>query len=124
MTPNAGGLHEATRAVRDAAGALLAHSQPETRSFWTHLFDRPRERHYLDDVRAFVGALEGVADVPPAELAEDDLREIQRQVALAIEHIEQRVDRSMEHPDSAQALVRAIYGIRQRHEHITARQRA
>jgi hypothetical protein len=119
-----GGLHEVTRAVGDAASTVLAHSQPDPHSFWRHLFDRPRERHYLDDVRAFVGALEQVTDVPPAELGEGDLREIAAQVDRVIEHIERHIDRSMDQPASAQPLARAVYAVRERHEQITARQRA
>ena len=110
--------HPVALAVRDAAAALFAHEHPPHRSMWRRWFEDPRERHLLDDVRAFLMALDDVLDVPPHVVSGADIAAVGEQ----IERVIGRIEASLDHPGPDQGpLATAIYVIRARYEEIYRR---
>jgi hypothetical protein len=116
-------LHASTLAVRRAAAVVLARPRTEPQTFWRQMFERPAERHYLDEVRAFVRALGEILDVPTRELSALDLRALEAHVDEVVEHIEGHVTGASAagHVTAAQAMVAAVYAVRARLEEIVVR---
>jgi hypothetical protein len=111
-------LHPVVLAVRDVAAALLAHEHTPHRSVWRGWFEVPRERHLLDDVRAFIMALDDVLDVPPHFFSRPDIAAVGEQV----ERVISRIEASLDHPGRESGpLATAIYVIRARYEDIYRR---
>ena len=110
--------HPVARAVRDAAAKLLAHEHTPPRALWRRWVEHPRERHLLDDVRAFVMALDDVLNAPPHAVSGADVAAVGEQ----IERVISRIEASLDHPGPDQGpLATAIYVIRARYEEIYRR---
>ena len=106
--------HAAVVAVRDAAGAVLAHEDhTPSSSFWRRWFEGSDERHMLDDVRAFTKALSHVQDVPPLVLTPADLREVGDEVQRVVEKIESTIEDT---EGGSAPLAAAVYVIRSTYE--------
>ena len=114
-------LHPCTVSVREAAAAVLAHDRTPHESFWRRWFDSPNERHFLDEVRAFIVALDGVLDTPPHELRHTDLAAIGTHIDPVVGRIEEYLEHVHTDPRGSQPLAMAIYAIRARHEDIVRR---
>ncbi len=85
---------------------------------WRRWFEAPRERHLLDDVRAFLLALDDVLDAPPRAISGADIVAVGEQV----ERVIGRIEASLEHPGREEGpLAAAIYLIRARYEEIYRR---
>jgi hypothetical protein len=120
MTPQP---HPAVQAVHHAAGRVMNHVHPATNgSFWRRWFDKPDERHFADEVRAFVVTLDYLLDVPPQMLTREDIVSIGQDV----DHVVMKVEAAIDEPgaaasDAAGALAPAVYVIRARYEELYKR---
>lgn len=111
-------FHPSVLAVREAAGAVLAHPDSAHKSVWRRWFEASEERHLLDDVKAFVLALGDVQDVPPHLLTPADLKDVGEQIERVIARIETSLDHSAR---EAGPLTSAVYVIRARYEDLYRR---
>jgi hypothetical protein len=118
--------HPAVLAVTQAAKAVLAHQgDAASGAFWRRWFDKPRERHLADDVRAFVMALDHLLDVPPQMLTSADLVLVGAEADAVIKRVEAAIeDPEMARANAAAALVPAVYVIRARYEELYKRRGA
>lgn len=90
-----------------------------TGSFWRRWFENPHERHFTDEVRAFVGALDLLLDVPPQMLSRGDLIAVGEDTDQVVTRVEAAIeDPSMAASDAKAALTAAVYMIRERYEQL------
>jgi hypothetical protein len=114
--------HPAVLAVHGAAAAVSDHQQPATpASFWRQWFASPQGSHFADRVRAFVGALDQLQDVPPSMLTAGDLKAVGAGVERVVECVEAEIDRIGASSGAAPALAQAVYVIRARYEELYRR---
>ena len=112
--------HPGVLAVHTAADVVTNHvHQAPQGSFWRHWFEKPGERHFADEVRAFVACLEHLLDVPPQVLT----REVIVSIGADVDRVVKRLEASIEEPgsagtDVAGSLVPAVYVIRARYEEL------
>src|SRR5205809_7958009 len=115
--------HPAVLAVHHAASVVLDHVlNGHAGSFWRHWFEKPDERHFADEVRAFVVTLDYLLDVPPQMLTREDIASIGQEV----DRVVKKVEAAMEEPAVAGsaiagALAPAVYVIRARYEELYRR---
>ena len=91
-------------------------------SFWRRWFEHPDQRHFADDVRAFVVTLDYLLDVPPQMLTREDVMSVGQDA----DRVVKKVEEAMEQPatagsGAAAALAPAIYVIRARYEELYKR---
>ena len=117
--------HPAVLAVHQAAGVVLNHvhvPQTATASVWRRWFEKPDERHFAEEVRAFIVTLDYLLDVPPQMLTREDLVAVGADADLVVK----RVEMSIEDPGAAGRevaawLAPAVYVIRARYEELYRR---
>ena len=95
-------------------------NDPTPGGFWRRWFDKPGERQFADEVRAFVVALDYLLDVPPTMLSRSDLSVIGGDIELVTKRIEGEID-AQDKPEVTAALAPAIYVIRTRYEELYQR---
>jgi len=100
--------------LRDARVRLFLASG----GFWRSWFDKPNERQFADEVRAFVVALDYLLDVPPTMLTRGDLTSIGEDIERVVKRVESQIESS---PEDAASLAPAIYVIRTRYEELYRR---
>jgi hypothetical protein len=112
--------HPAVLAVHHAANVVLNHRREvATGSFWRRWFENPHERHFTDEVRAFVGTLGLLLDVPPQMLSRGDLIAVGEDTDQVVTRVEAAIDDpSMAGSDAKAALTAAVYMIRERYEQL------
>ena len=115
--------HHAVYTIHDRAAAVLSHaSGPPPGGFWRSWFDKPSERQFADEVRAFVVALDYLLDVPPTMISRKDLNSIGEDIEMVIKRIETEIAAQVKSPsDVAASLAPAIYVIRTRYEELHKR---
>jgi hypothetical protein len=113
--------HHAVVAVHDAANIVFAHQhQAPAGSFWHRWFDAPKERHFADEVRAFIMALDHLLDVPPQMLTPADLVAVGEDVERVVQRVEAAIDEDAG-GGTAAALTPGIYVMRARYEELYKR---
>jgi hypothetical protein len=115
--------HPAVPAVHAAADVVLNHVDHAPRgSFWQHWFERPDERHFADEVRAFVVKLDHLLDVPPQMLTREDIVAVGADVDRVVQRVEVSIEElSAASPEVARLLAPAVYVIRARYEELYTR---
>lgn len=115
--------HHAVQAVHERATIALSHAHGSAPGgFWHRWFDKPTERQFADEVRAFVVALDYLLDVPPTLLSRSELISIGEDVEQVARHIEAAIEAHGGAPaDVAASLAPAIYAIRLRYEELYKR---
>jgi hypothetical protein len=115
--------HPSVLAVHHAASVVLSHVlHPTTGSFWRRWFEKPDERHFADEVRAFVVTLDYLLDVPPQMLTPEDIVSIGQEVDRVVKKVEAAIEEpGVAGSDIAGALAPAVYVIRARYEELYRR---
>ncbi|HEV3216975.1 MAG TPA: hypothetical protein VGZ27_14685 [Vicinamibacterales bacterium] len=115
--------HPAVLAVHDAADAVLNHRrETSSGSFWRRWFEKPQERHFADEVRAFVTTLDFLLDVPPQMLSRGDLVAVGEDADRVVKRVEEEIDeQAAPAGEVAVALAPAVYVIRTRYEELYTR---
>jgi hypothetical protein len=115
--------HPAVLAVHDAADAVLNHRrETSSGSFWRRWFEKPQERHFADEVRAFVTTLDFLLDVPPQMLSRGDLVAVGEDADRVVKRVEAEIDEQASPAgEVAAALAPAVYVIRTRYEELYTR---
>ena len=116
--------HPSVLAVHQAAKVVLDHAFHESNgaSFWRRWFERPDERHFADEVRAFVVTLDYLLDVPPQMLTREDLTAIGDDTNRVVKRIETSIeDPAVAGSGVAASLAPAVYVIRARYEELYKR---
>jgi hypothetical protein len=115
--------HPAVLAVHDAADAVLNHRrETSSGSFWRRWFEKPQERHFADEVRAFVTTLDFLLDVPPQMLSRGDLVAVGEDADRVVKRVEEEIDEQASPAgEVAVALAPAVYVIRTRYEELYTR---
>jgi hypothetical protein len=110
--------HPAVLAVLQGAQAVVAHVRDaHTGSFWRRWFEKPDERHFADEVRAFIAALDRLLDVPPQMISREDLAGIGENTERVVGRIEMSIeDGNVPGGDAGASLAAAVYVIRARYE--------
>lgn len=111
--------HHAVQTIHERATTVLSHTTgTASGGFWRSWFDKPNERQFADEVRAFVVALDYLLDVPPTMLTRGDLTSIGEDIERVVKRVESRIESS---PEDAASLAPAIYVIRTRYEELYRR---
>jgi hypothetical protein len=115
--------HHAVQTVHERATTVVSHtSDSASGSFWRRWFDKPNERQFADEVRAFVVALDYLLDVPPTMVSRHDLTAIGEDVQQVVKRIETEIEPTGgSSAEVAASLAPAIYVIRARHEELYRR---
>jgi hypothetical protein len=115
--------HPAVQSVHRVANVVLNHVHPaSTGSFWRRWFEKPDERHFADEVRAFVVTLDYLLDVPPQMLTREDIVSIGQEVDQVVKKVEAAIEQpGVAGSDVAGALAPAVYVIRARYEELYKR---
>jgi hypothetical protein len=115
--------HPAVLAVHEAADVVVNHRrEPPSSSFWRRWFENPHERHFADEVRAFVMTLDFLLDVPPQLLSRGDLVAVGEDADRVIKRVETEIDdHALPAGNVAVALAPAVYVIRTRYEELYKR---
>jgi hypothetical protein len=115
--------HPSVLAVHDAANIVLNHRREvSSGSFWRRWFENPHERHFADEVRAFVTTLDFLLDVPPQMLSSEDLVAVGEDAEGVVKRVEEAIDdQALPAGDVAAALAPAVYVIRTRYEELYKR---
>jgi hypothetical protein len=110
-------------AVHEAANLVLRHAHhAPNESFWHRWFEKPDERHFADEVRAFIARLDHLLDVPPQMLTRDDLAVVGQLSDSVVKCIEAFInDSAATAGGAAAALTPAVYLIRARYEELFKR---
>src|SRR5438045_260326 len=115
--------HPAVQAAQQAAAVVLNHVHPAASgSFWRHWFEKPDQRHFADEVRAFVVTLDDLLDVPSQMLTREDIITIGQDADRVVKKIEAAIEvLGATGSDVEAALAPAIYVIRARYEELYKR---
>jgi hypothetical protein len=115
--------HPAVLAAHEAANVVLNHRREvSSGSFWRRWFENPHERHFADEVRAFVRTLDFLLDVPPHMLSSGDLIAVGEDADRVVTRVEAAIDdQATSAGDAAAALAAAVYVIRARYEELYKR---
>lgn len=108
----------AVHTVHERAATALSHTSTASGGFWRSWFDKPSERQFADEVRAFVVALDYLLDVPPTMLTRGDLTSIGEDIERVVKRVESQIEAS---PEEAASLAPSIYVIRTRYEELYKR---
>src|SRR5512132_1244052 len=114
--------HHAVQTAHERAAAVLSHKAAAPGPFWRRWFEKPDERQFADEVRAFVVALDYLLDVPPTMLRQSELAAIGEDVERVAKRIEAEIDFLAGSPtEAAASLTPAIYVISTRYEELYKR---
>jgi hypothetical protein len=111
--------HHAVQTLHERAASVMSHAKsPTSGGFWRRWLDKPGDREFADEVRAFVVALDYLLNVPPTMLSRRDLAEIGNRVEEVVRRIETEIEAW---PEAAPSLAPAVYVIRTRYEELYKR---
>lgn len=113
--------HPAVLTVHEAAKVVMDHvHHPPTGFFWRRWFEKPDERHFADEIRAFIRTLGHLLDVPPQLVTREDIAAIGDDCEGVVKNVEASIDDPSAASDVA-SLTPAIYVIRARYEELYKR---